>query len=281
MEEKSGFVCRATSAVFESTVEPSSAHVQILGMDKTILSNCMVTGSGWYKEDCCDERVVRHSSDEVLMFLGGDIENPDDLNAEIEIWLENDRLVLDRCCAVYIPAGVAHGKLRVSNLEKPVAYYFVQTTTDEYDAEPAEPVAPAGTYAGHVVEDFRPSSGVMPNAPEGLLTLLVWIDGGRIESAPYAEAVWFNRSSNEGPEPHVHDYGEFLSFIGSDPEHPEDLGCSIDFYVQGEKVQITQSCLIYIPAGVEHCPFYIHDMVRPILHTSGYAGSDYRRVAQG
>ena len=279
MDREGYRVYRAGSAAFGSSVEPQDAHVQVLGMDKSILPGCMVTGAGWYKGACYDETMVKHASDEVLMFLGGDHDDPDELNAEIELWLENDKLTLTRCCAVYIPAGVAHGKLRISNLKKPVAYYLVQTTTDEYVATPAEATAPAGTYANYAVEDFKPSNGFMPGAPEGLLTLLVWIDGGRIEGAPYGEAVWFNRSSDQGPECHIHDYGEFLSFIGSDPENPEDLGCTVDFYIQGEKVEVKESCLIYVPAGIDHCPFYIHDMVRPILHTSGYAGSDYQRTS--
>lgn len=267
----------ADSVQFGTVGEPADAHIQVLGMDKSFLPGCMVTGAGWYKSDYHDQKMIKHNSDQVLMFLGGDHDHPNDLNATVTLQIENDTLTLDQCCAVFIPAGVAYGNLRVSNVKMPVAYYFVQTQTDTYEETPAEPTAPAGTYANHFVERFEPSNGYVPGAPAGLLTPLVWIDGGRIENSPYGEAVWFNRSSDEGPEAHTHTYGEFLSFLGTDPEHPEDLGCTVEFYIDGEPVDIEQSSLLYIPAGVSHSPFYIHNMTRSILHTSGYAGSDYER----
>lgn len=265
------------SASFAKTVEPSDARIQVLGMDESFMPGCMVTEAGWYLKDCAEPGLFKHGSDEVLMFLGSDREHPSELNAKIALQIENDTLVLDRSCAVFVPHGATHGNVHVSDLVQPVAYYAVQTTTDRYEALAAEPTAPEGTYASHAVERFEPSSGVLPNAPEGLLTLVVWIDGGRIAGSPYAEAVWFNKDSDEGPEPHTHDYGEFLSFIGSDVEHPDDLGCEVEFYIDGEPIVLTQSCLLYIPAGVTHAPFYIRNMVRPILHTSGYAGSEYQR----
>lgn len=265
------------SAAFPHTVEPADAYKQVLGMDASFMPGCMVTEAGWYTQNCSEPAMVAHDSDKVIMFLGSDRDHPNELNAQIELWIENDKLVLDQSCAVFVPAHTAHGNMTIRNLAAPVAVYTVQTTTDTYEAQPAVPSAPKGTYATHVVERFEPSNGQLPNPPEGLLTFIVWIDGGRIAQAPYAEAVWFNINSTEGPEPHTHDYGEFLSFIGTDVEHPEDLGCEIDFYIDGEPITLTQSCLLYIPAGVEHAPFYIRNMKRPILHTSGYAGSEYQR----
>ena len=277
MERKTYCVYAGESAMFERKVVPDGAYEQVLGMDGTRLAGCMVTEAGWYKQDCEEPEMVAFESDRVIMFLGSDREHPNELNATIELWIENDQLTLTQSCAVFVPAHAAHGRISVKNLTAPVAIYSVQTRTDTFDAQPAMPSKPQGTFADHAVERFEPSNGRMPNAPEGLLTLIVWIDGGRIAEAPYAEAVWFNKNSDEGPEPHTHDYGEFLSFIGTDVEHPEDLGCEVEFYIDGKPITLTQSCLLYIPAGVEHAPFYIRNMVRPILHTSGYAGSEYQR----
>ena len=49
----------------------------------------------------------------ILVFIGSDLEDPENLNAEIELWLENDRLVLTKTCIVFIPAGIAHGRMEV------------------------------------------------------------------------------------------------------------------------------------------------------------------------
>ena len=277
MEREDCRVYAEGSARFARTVEPAGAYEQVLGMDASNLPGCMVTEAGWYRRDCEEPDMVSHGSPEVIMFLGSDREHPNELNAQIEFWIENDRLTLTQSCAVFVPAHAAHGRIRVKGLTAPVAVYSVQTQTDVFAAIPAVASAQAGAFAGNAVERFEPSNGKLPNAPAGLLTLIVWIDGGRIAQAPYAEAVWFNRETEEGPEPHTHDYGEFLSFIGTDPDHPEDLGCEVEFLIEGEPVVLTRSCLLYIPAGIRHCPFVIRNMTRPILHTSGYAGSEYQR----
>ncbi len=277
MKREDYCIYSSESASFQKAVDPADARVQVLGMDKSFFKDCMVTESGWYLEDCFEPEMVKHESGEVLMLLGSDKSHPDELNANVEIWIENDKITMNKCCAVFIPAGAAHGKMKITNLKAPIAYYSVQTTTDTYKAVAAEATAAAGSFANNMCERFEPSNGYVPAAPAGVLTLLVWIDSGRIESAPYAEAVWFNCSTTEGPEAHTHSYGEFLSFIGTDPSNPADLGCTIEFYLDGQRIDIIESTLMFIPAGVSHGPFYIHDMVRPILHTSGYAGGDYQR----
>ena len=277
MDRETYRIYSGQSPRFEKNVVPVGARVQVLGLDKSLIPGCMVTEAGWYKQDCIIPGLVKYASGKVILFMGSDRERPNELNAEIEFWIENDKFTLTQSCAVWVPAGAACGNVRVSNLKKPVSFFAVQPTTDVDVPEPAEATAAPGTYAANMVERFEPSNGKLPNAPEGLLTLVVWIDGGRIAGAPYAEGVWFNKVNDEGPEPHTHDYDEFLSFIGTDVEHPEELGCEVDFYIEDEPVKLTESCLLYVPAGVKHSPFFIHNMTRPILHTSGYAGGDYQR----
>jgi hypothetical protein len=88
----------------------------------------------------------------------------------------------------------------------------------------------------------------------------------------YAEAAWFWPSmveteiSARSTKPHVHDYDEVLGLVGTNPNDPHDLCGESEFVLGGEKHVVNKSCLIYIPAGLEHGPFRELNMTRPIIH---------------
>jgi len=257
--------------------EPREAHVPSVTMDGEFYKGCIFGSAGWLVKPLKRDGYIKHRSDELIMFIGNDPDDPENLNAEIELWIENDKLVLTQTSIVFVPAGVAHGQLKVRNLKKPVFYYICHTNTDTYEAIPAEATAAEGTYAGNWVDKYAPVDGKLPPAPEGFLTLLLWIDGKRLKGAPYLESVWFRTDNDTGPETHRHDFDEFIGFFGTDMQHPEDLGGEVQFSIGGEMVTTTKSCLIYIPRGLEHCPLLVPKLHRPIIHFSGGNGGDYVR----
>lgn len=63
---------------------------------------------------------------------------------------------------------------------------------------------------------------------------------------------------------HEHTYDEVLVFLGTDPEHPKDLGGEAYLWIEGEKYTINTSGAVYIPAGVRHCPLDWGTITRPI-----------------
>jgi hypothetical protein len=67
--------------------------------------------------------------------------------------------------------------------------------------------------------------------------------------------------------PHQHPNGEFLAYFGTDPKNPTDLGGQITIYMgeEMEKHTFTKSTLVFIPAGVVHCPIVYDRIDRPIL----------------
>jgi hypothetical protein len=60
-----------------------------------------------------------HPYDEILLFTGFDAENPEDLGAVVELSLEDEVLVIDTTCGVYIPAGMVHCPLTVKSVTRP------------------------------------------------------------------------------------------------------------------------------------------------------------------
>ena len=56
------------------------------------------------------------------------------------------------------------------------------------------------------------------------------------------------------------------------------MGCT---FSKQMRVQIDKSCFIFIPAGVEHCPYEIVSLEKPIIHISMLPTSTYERDAHG
>ncbi|MDR1298705.1 MAG: hypothetical protein LBJ84_00440 [Oscillospiraceae bacterium] len=256
-----------------------AAKTDVVSIGRDTFPGCMHISASWYTAISAPELsgLTRGDSDELFVFVGSDPNFPDKLNAVAQLRVENDVLTLTKTCAVFIPGGTARGEVEIKALEKPVFGYVCQLNSDVCERLPASASAPLGTYAHNVVEGYAPPSGKMPDAPEGFLQLLLYLDGVRLKGAPYMETVWFKTANDTGPAPHEHDFDEFIGFIGTDCVHPEKLGATLRFYIGDEPVTVTKSCLVYIPRGVRHSPIIIPEMARPIIHFSGGNGGDYAR----
>jgi hypothetical protein len=66
----------------------------------------------------CDSHT--HKFGEMLGFFGYNYDNIQDLGAEIEITIDNERNILDRSFAAYVPPGVQHGPIIVRNVQRPI-----------------------------------------------------------------------------------------------------------------------------------------------------------------
>lgn len=69
--------------------------------------------------------------------------------------------------------------------------------------------------------------------------------------------------------PHKHANTEIFHWIGTDPDHPDDLGGTHEMWIgegeEAEGVWITKPSTVVVPAGVTHLPFAIREMHRPYL----------------
>jgi hypothetical protein len=68
--------------------------------------------------------------------------------------------------------------------------------------------------------------------------------------------------------PHSHDYPEYVILYGTNPDDAFDLGGECEFWIGDEKHLITNTCVITIPPGLSHCPFYFRRVDRPIMFCS-------------
>ena len=61
-----------------------------------------------------------HDCDEYVGFFGSNIEDPFNLNAEVQFWMNDEKHVFTKNCLVFVPAGVWHGPIIVNNVTKPI-----------------------------------------------------------------------------------------------------------------------------------------------------------------
>ena len=63
--------------------------------------------------------MVHQNCDEIVMHIGGDPRNPEDLGGEVEFNIGGRPLTFDTTSALFIPRGLKHGPLRLKKYRKP------------------------------------------------------------------------------------------------------------------------------------------------------------------
>jgi hypothetical protein len=69
-----------------------------------------------------------HDSNEYLIFHGTDPEDPFNLGGEVEFWVDGEKYIVNKSCAVFIPKGLLHGPLTTLKVERPFLSISVSNT---------------------------------------------------------------------------------------------------------------------------------------------------------
>jgi hypothetical protein len=94
----------------------------------TFMSNDLVPGSntyieiGWiYEMPTPNPHIHAHSHDypEIVLHIGMDPQNPEYLGGKVEFVVGDEKIVIDKTSALFIPKGVKHGPLTWKSVEKP------------------------------------------------------------------------------------------------------------------------------------------------------------------
>jgi hypothetical protein len=107
---------------------------------------------------------------------------------------------------------------------------------------------------------------------------ILWIDKIVLPGAFNMNASWY---LNAGPtiddKPHTHDHDEIIGFFSNDASRPHDLGGIVEIYLEDELQIITKSAMIFVPAGMVHCPLYLRRVDRPIFHFTAVLDGLYKK----
>ena len=116
-------------------------------------------------------------------------------------------------------------------------------------------------------------------------TRVLWLEDEIMKGASSVIISWYWKATDyDGSPSHVHDFDEIIGFIGNDPQNVKDLGGEVEFWLEDEKYLLTQSCLIFAPAGLRHCPLRVTKVERPFLFlafslTTKYVKDDIIKAA--
>ncbi|MBN1366298.1 MAG: hypothetical protein JW967_00015 [Dehalococcoidales bacterium] len=77
-----------------------------------------------------DPKPMVHDFDQIIAFMGGNIDDPLDLGAEIEFCLgeELEKHIITQTSIVYIPRGMVHAPLNFKRIDKPILYQNIALT---------------------------------------------------------------------------------------------------------------------------------------------------------
>jgi len=131
-----------------------------------------------------------------------------------------------------------------------------------------------GEYGKYIVQTLQ-APQFSPGFAEFYKTYaqrLLWMDSRVVPGAFQMNMAWYHHASDCRPllkhDEHVHDFDEMIGFIGSNLEDPYDLGAEIEIGINGELHRLTNSSIIFMPAGMKHLPLSIISLDRPVLHFS-------------
>lgn len=124
-------------------------------------------------------------------------------------------------------------------------------------------------YGKYVITDLKQPPDKVAQLPEynKYARRILWMDKDVVPGAFQMNTSWYLKA---GPtldnKPHTHTTDEIIGFFGTDAEKPEELGGVVEIYLEDELQVIEKSAMIFVPAGLVHCPLYLRRVDRPIFH---------------
>jgi hypothetical protein len=112
-------------------------------------------------------------------------------------------------------------------------------------------------------EEYEIGYGAMKNM------FMVFCDGDIIEGCHFFSAMLMGEAATKvaGHGPHKHRDPEVLVALGTDPDHPQELGAEYEIFMgpEMEKHVVNKPSLVFIPGNFIHCPFRVTKVTRPFI----------------
>lgn len=136
-------------------------------------------------------------------------------------------------------------------------------------------------YKKYIVTDIKLPEEIQQKEAEysKRATRISWLDENIVEGAFSIICSWYWKATEEiGTPLHTHDYDEVLGLFGSDPQNPRDLCGEVEFWMADEKYILKESCLIYIPKDLPHCPLRVLKVDKPIFFLAVSLSGKYYKL---
>ena len=100
-------------------------------------------------------------------------------------------------------------------------------------------------------------------------SMVAFTDNDIIAGSKYFSVMVMGEEATKHPGhgPHVHNDPELLVALGTDMDHPRDLGAKMEMCMGPEMEShiVTESTMVWIPGNFIHAPFRILEVTRPFL----------------
>ena len=110
---------------------------RILWLDDNVVEGAFQMNCSWYLK-ANDEHLAQahvHDTDEIIGFFGSDPDDPHNLHAEIEFWMEDERHIIIKSCLIFVPRGMKHLPLILKWVDKPI-FHFTTVNAGQYVPKP-------------------------------------------------------------------------------------------------------------------------------------------------
>jgi hypothetical protein len=109
---------------------------RIIYMDNRVVPGSFYVEAVWVTGSVPTVHPVhRHDHDEILGFVGSNMEDPTDLGAEIDLVIDGVKTTITKTCFVHVPAGVEHGGLCFRKIDRPV-FQIAMLRQDIFESVP-------------------------------------------------------------------------------------------------------------------------------------------------
>jgi hypothetical protein len=253
---------------------------RILWMDSNNVPGAFQMNCSWYLHpNTHGAEAHQHDVDEIIGFFSNDSTRPYDLGGEIELWLENEKFIITKSSMVFLPAGMKHCPLIIRRVDRPI-FHFSTVTGGSYIQQNMEGKSfkPQTSLKNYIVNELKE-----PEARKKLALVynkyakrVLWLDKDVVPGAYNMNVSWYLKASKTiDDKPHTHTSDEIIGFFSNDSKNPHDLGGEVEIWLEGEKQIITKSAMIFVPAGMTHCPLILNRVGRPIFHFTVVLASQY------
>jgi hypothetical protein len=96
----------------------------LLWMDDSVIKGAFYMECNWFhKPTQFSPKSHTHEFDEVLAYIGTDPANPNALNGEVELWIEDEQLIITESCIVFIPKGHTHCPMHIRRADRSIFHF--------------------------------------------------------------------------------------------------------------------------------------------------------------
>jgi hypothetical protein len=203
-----------------------------------------------------------YDTEKIILYFGGDSEDPEDLGAEIEFRIGGQSLTFSKSAGLYVPRGVRHSAVWKKFKKPHIEMVLIPGDGPDKAGSPASGPGKQQSFENSGIDFekylvrkpiYERSRGVK-NRQSPTMTFM---SSAQVPEANYyIEFGWVYGIPDPNPSVtrHVHQQDEIALHFGGDWNNPEDLGGEIDFGVENDFLVLNTSCAFFAPRGLYHCP---------------------------